>query len=360
MVRELLRKDEKNKLICDPAYEWGEYKGNHRNGQSWIPYLNHDCMPGRVCPLGLRDELAGTWAQFSGLDVYAEKSRCAVREEYYLQSWLKRPEIEMVSKGGLFRLAVEMVNGHYYYFSETRFDMNTLKRHLKDLRKHNGGVNAVRALAAMDKTGRKIDPAEIIRFANKNGDEYTSLPYLVRFASIKKINDYLEASKQRAASDLRDYWHMQEALGANMTETKTLFPRNLEKAHGEAVKAYNAYKDKLDSKALGKVARRLAEEFSFTFGGLMIVIPFTMEDLTNEGKTLNHCVRTYGKKMAAGETAIMFVRKVEEPGTPYFTMEVKDGKIVQLRGKGNCAPRADVVAFEKKFCEACHLMPLSA
>ena len=123
---------------------------------------------------------------------------------------------------------------------------------------------------------------------------------------------------------------------------------------------YNAYKDKLDSKALGKVARRLAEEFSFTFGGLMIVIPFTMEDLTNEGKTLNHCVRTYGKKMAAGETAIMFVRKVEEPGTPYFTMEVKDGKIVQLRGKGNCAPRADVVAFEKKFCEACHLMPRSA
>ena len=39
--------------------------------------------------------------------------------------------------------------------------------------------------------------------------------------------------------------------------------------------------------------------------------------------------------MAAGETVILFVRRKNRPEQPYYTMEVKNGKIVQCRGKCN-------------------------
>lgn len=67
--------------------------------------------------------------------------------------------------------------------------------------------------------------------------------------------------------------------------------------------------------------------------------------------------RSYAERIAKGETTILFVRKEAEPVTPYFTMEVRDGKVIQLRGKCNCPPKKDVIAFEKAFCEAYHLRP---
>ena len=92
----------------------------------------------------------------------------------------------------------------------------------------------------------------------------------------------------------------------------------------------------------------------------MIVTPESSGDLEAEGKALSHCVRTYAERMAKGETTIVFVRKAEDPGTPFYTMEIKDGQVVQLRGKHNCAPTPDVMKFEKEFCAACHIAPRAA
>ena len=360
VIRDILRRE--NKEVQSTAYEWGIYKKNGRNGQSWIPYTDYKYMEGRVYPHGLRDELQGTWAQYSGLDAYANSPNgvTCIREDYYLQYWVKHPEIEMVAKGGMCRLASEIAAGEHYYYTESRFDMKTLKRHAKEIRQYNGGINSVRAFTTLDEAGKKTDPKEVIRFVSMTGDGYTGLPQMLRYASLKKINDYLAASQQRNIWDLRDLWGMLDTLGANMTENKTLFPRNLEKAHDEAIAQYNKRKDELASKKLERVAGELQKEFGFTFGGLMIVVPHGIKALQDEGKALNHCVRTYGERMARGETVILFVRKVEEPETSYFTMEVRDGKIIQLRGKNNCAPKEDVRKFEKEFCEHCHLVPRSA
>lgn len=53
--------------------------------------------------------------------------------------------------------------------------------------------------------------------------------------------------------------------------------------------------------------------------------------------------------MAKGETNIFFVRKADHPEKSYFTMEWKNNKVVQCRGKSNCGMPPDVKAFVQVF-----------
>ena len=72
-----------------------------------------------------------------------------------------------------------------------------------------------------------------------------------------------------------------------------------------------------------------------------ITIPSTAEDLFHEGETLSHCVAGYWKRVAKGETFIVFARKANAPDDPFFTGEVRpvhdNGKfvLVQFYGKHN-------------------------
>lgn len=356
-VRSIDRK--KGKEIDQINYEWGTYKGNHRNGSSWIPYVNHDIERERLYDRGLTEELRGTWAQYTGLDAMA-KGRIPFALDGYLYFWKKKPQIELISKAGLYQLAKDLADSRVYYGSESNFSMDTLKRHMPEMKKYQGGIQALRVFKQLDDAGRKLDPGEVIRFCGLAGWHGDMVLDAASHASLHKVNNYLEAKRGRAVDVLLDYWRMEERLGANMTETKTLFPPGLNKAHKEAVRQYNERQTEIMANGMEIVARKLAQTYSFQADGFMIVIPQSSEDLTREGKTLSHCVRTYAEKMARGETAILFVRKVEAPDVPYFTMEIRGSRVMQLRGKNNCAPPPPVAKFEKDFCAACHLIPRAA
>lgn len=79
------------------------------------------------------------------------------------------------------------------------------------------------------------------------------------------------------------------------------------------------------------------------------------QEIKNEGAALHHCVGTYVDRVAKGQTHIFFVRRVEEPDTPYFTMEYNKGRVIQCRGSHNCempsSVKTFVAAFEKLMKE---------
>ena len=340
-------------------YEMGVYKRNPNNGMSWMPYQDAPYPPHRIFPIGLSDELHGTWAQYCGLDAFA-KGRYLVKIDGYLTYWAKNPSMEYIVKGGLYRLAAEVSELARSYYSDLRtIDVKTLRRHSADMIRYNGGYHALTAFESLDKSNARYDPREVVRFMDISSD-HNRIASLTKFSSLKKINDYLEKYKSRDVRELQDYWNMQKTLGANMTEKKVLFPENLSKAHEKTVAEYNKRKDEMMVKGFRIAAEQIAKQFSFSAGGIMIVVPQTADDLTNEGKTLSHCVRSYAERVAKGETVILFVRKAEEPEKPYYTMEVSGGRVIQLRGKNNCAPKDDVRKFEKAFCEHCHLLPRGA
>ena len=53
--------------------------------------------------------------------------------------------------------------------------------------------------------------------------------------------------------------------------------------------------------------------------------------------------------MVSGETCILFIRKKEEPEESYYTVEVREGEVVQVRGKYNADPKEDVKKFMNTF-----------
>lgn len=59
-------------------------------------------------------------------------------------------------------------------------------------------------------------------------------------------------------------------------------------------------------------------------------------ELREEGRALHHCVGGYTDNVLAG-WVIFFIRKAEEPDTPYYTLQVdvKTGEMLQLHGYGN-------------------------
>ena len=91
--------------------------------------------------------------------------------------------------------------------------------------------------------------------------------------------------------------------------------------------------------------------FSDQETGLCIRPARSVAELVKEGKELSHCVASYAGHVAAGDTSILFVRKIEAPDVPYYTLEWKGKKIVQDHGKGNKLQTPDVLAFEKKWLD---------
>lgn len=92
----------------------------------------------------------------------------------------------------------------------------------------------------------------------------------------------------------------------------------------------------------------------FESGELIVIQPKEIQDIIEEGRTLHHCVGGYANRHAAGELTIMFLRKKDEPDTPYYTIEVSNElKIVQCRGyRNNNAGNKktqDIINFENEY-----------
>ena len=70
-----------------------------------------------------------------------------------------------------------------------------------------------------------------------------------------------------------------------------------------------------------------------------------------EGKALSHCVGSarYTQDHANGKTTIIFVRSKDEPDKPFFTLEYKDGRIVQIRGKHNLSAPEEIQQAADKW-----------
>ena len=66
-----------------------------------------------------------------------------------------------------------------------------------------------------------------------------------------------------------------------------------------------------------------------------IRVPKKPEELTTEGCMLHHCVGGYVSKHSKGETNIIFLRKKGAEDIPFYTIEVNNGKVIQIHGDHN-------------------------
>lgn len=101
----------------------------------------------------------------------------------------------------------------------------------------------------------------------------------------------------------------------------------------------------LENAAIKKVAE--LQKMDIKRDGFILKIAESQEDLNVESSVLGHCVRTYGDRVAKGETIIFFIRRKEKPDEPYYTLEIRpEGKFIQCRGEHNCSMTPEVEAFK--------------
>ena len=146
----------------------------------------------------------------------------------------------------------------------------------------------------------------------------------------------------------RDYLKECKELNYDISKSSVLIPNDLSKAHEDTSKLIKMKQDKaLDD----KIANRLKELNKLIFeDDQFIVRPVRSgEEMYQEGKALSHCVGRYADGYAKGACNIFVIRHKNDPDTPFYTMEIKGDKIIQVQGKKHILPTKEVSDFLKLF-----------
>lgn len=158
----------------------------------------------------------------------------------------------------------------------------------------------------------------------------------------------------------RDYIEMSEVLGVDLSRKSVRYPKDIKEAHDRLMLLFDSVGNEEVDAAIGRAAAPVAEdlgEFAYESKLFCIIVPKTREEFIREGQSLNHCVGRfpqYYNNHVAGTKMIFFIRRTENRGKPFFTMEVdmKDYKILQLYGYADCKARNYVQRFAEGFVNA--------
>lgn len=245
------------------------------------------------------------------------------------------------------------------------------KAHLKTLHeyKHYYGRDEIRAMQYMQNNRMKLTYG-VFNFISSNYRNIDLIRRLQDFMGMQKLIKYVE--KQGALcvcqhyygtieysffSNYKDYISQCEQLEYDLTDKNIAVPMNLFQAHQQLTDLLNAQKLEAEKKAqaekmkkLKKRLTKLKEKYFFTDGNLLIRPAESYKDLQKEGTALHHCVYSvYRDRYINGETDILFIRRVSEPDNPFYTMEYKNGNVVQCRTAYNGGMTDEVKAFISKW-----------
>ena len=313
------------------------------------------------------------------LDVYMERRPGAYHYPVtYLRLCQVHPNMESVLLHGLPRVLDDLI-GEYAHaevvagrharpelseldWSQTRPAqiLRLTRDELSMARAQSWGVLFWRLFTGAKALGEHLSEGDI-RNAFCLGDEHVtelvgrgpvgkSLRYLLHQCELAGVEDDGEDPDPNDVIDVQtllDYWGMAELAGCHLDDPAVRWPRCLPEAHDRmAVLAA----DREDKCLAGnfRIRRKQLARYAFRFGDLLIRPAKSQRELKEEGEQLNHCVATYGKRHANGETAIFFIRRRSKPGIPYYTLELNENTLTvrQNRGKRNCPRTPEVQDFE--------------
>ena len=330
-------------------------------------------------PKNWRKVVAGTSLQYIDLAGYEDRALSLHRTRSiirFILDWPRYPAIEKLWKAGYMELVHERQNGLSKEFRFTvlwnknsiadavRFPARLLK--LKTPKAWSmEDMQRCRELWSMVQTGRikENEIPDILAIRDLSLDDIKNA---LGHASIHKITRYIErcievekAEKKREADKAkkegryyaymdrpdaphtyRDYLADCIELGLDLNDKAVLFPPNLPAAHARTIALV---KHKANAKLQAAFDKQVVKlnKLAFDNGELLIRPAASADELVEEGAYLHHCVGGYANSMAEGKTAILLIRRMSEPTTPYYTMEFKNGSIVQCRTQNNVSYQSD-------------------
>ena len=307
---------------------------------------------------GIEEALQGTAMQYADLEGYLEEKRHNRNPIYFLEYHAKYPVIEFLWKAGYRNIV------HNRIFGMDRENRNAIlweRKKLKECFKF-----PLRILKLMPPEEWKLDDVQRANYLWKNyGERITdaemqmalqsrtdvqSLTGAMPYAGIGKILKYIQKQTEKRKEEkghttytpegiiraYRDYLRECEQLHFDLHDREILFPKDLTAAHNRTMEQVKFEKNKADQEKFQKAVEKL-EKFAWSEGEFFIRPAREQMELMAEGKALHHCVGGYIKRMAEGETAIFFLRKVSEPDKPFYTLELQKKRVIQCRTDHNAS-----------------------
>ena len=131
---------------------------------------------------------------------------------------------------------------------------------------------------------------------------------------------------------------MANKLHVNLASDLLFRPKDLKKAHDDAVTRVQKEADRIEAErivshfpAVNEVLPMLGK-YEFVGNAYAVLVPKEVKDIVAEGYALHHCVRTsdrYFDRIARKESFIGFVRRADALDTPYYTLEFEPGGTIR-------------------------------
>lgn len=333
----------------------------------WMRGRNRNVCGGRLYP-GYLSEISQTDMKYCDATGINDISYGGLLNGYklaqILEAYVNNPALEMYTKSGMKHLVTALVN--------------------------NGGKNKLiyRNGKTLQKQLRLKDKALIKRFVESKGDmdllrvlqyeqkynvrwtkeqeafvmEYAKdIPIFFKYMTLQQLMNRIEKySKEKDSYGTRstvlryrDFLLMREELGYDMTNELYAHPKHLRQKHDELVTEKNLKRDtermeKADAKfsKIKKNFHKIDKKYHFETEEYLIRPARSASEIIREGCTLHHCVGRndwYIGKHDKGESYIMFLRKKEEPDTPYYTIEICGTRIVQWYSLNDRKPDKEII-----------------
>lgn len=356
-----------NHFVPIEYFEWGEYKNtgvmrwchelNH-GGYNWY-YQDEECV---LYTRNLKRLRKGTELQYVPVEVlFRHNPGCYSNPTDMLRNMVRHPQIEYLIKAGLYRLAWELAAGRgrgtvNWNKKKLWEAMKVTKEQLHFCIRINIGTRGLEVLRIANEYRVSLTERQLQFFEIEIGPGLVG--NIFQYGHIEKFYKYLVTliQNKEKCGDYIDYLEDMEYLQIPPTED-VLFPRNFQQTHQRLAlqrrekedtirKMEIAEKDKL----LQAMLPELEETYRFEDEQFCMVLPTCKEDFNREGRENHNCVGgSYYDKMLKGQSCVMFLRRKEEPGKAFCTVEMNGERILQCRAVRNSEPPEEAKAFMDKF-----------
>lgn len=327
------------------------------------PYYCHGAVNGRqvggwTCTYG--PELGGTTGEKTALDKYIGAG--GAWPGAYLHVWRKHPQVENLMRGGFSAAVTESIDyeldtcGNRYLLQDAPniawVDWSETKPHrmlgmskeaYRTLRGERWGRETATLWGKYRREVKNADALQFMQEVRKIGAQ--SMEKLLGIRNVEpdmtpsRTVRYLEKQKmlKGGVQLLLDYRCVLRALWLADQE-EMLWPRDLQTAHDRIMERYAAQNGLESYSAQFTPVYIRLKALEWTDGELCIRVPQEEQELIDEGKTLRHCVGTYGAQHCGGKP-IFFVRHYRRPERSCYTLNIDltlpRPKEIQLHGYGN-------------------------
>lgn len=314
---------------------WAEDRSSARMGAGYI-------YPSRE----VRGEFAGTaWAH---VPIWLQCRKGAEEIDphaYALQYHCYGGTIERMTRAGLYRLAASW-RYKTHEGTELRTELGITRSELAILRGMDASdkdYDAFTKLKALDET--RID-AEILGLARDAHIAWIDAEQLELYkGKARKLIAWLieqerknQIGAHQATTWLIDGHRMEQQLYVPTIE----WPRDVRAWHNTLVNMQKAEEAERYNGAISRRAESLAH-LADTIDGIAIRPMASGTELFMEGLALEHCVASYARRYAEGESLIFCARLADAPKTPLVTFEVRGGRVTQIQGRRDRISTADEI-----------------